>query len=155
MAKKKAVVIDESVKKATELGLNPRQMLFGKLYASTEEFFGNGVQSYIEAYKPKRVGNWYLSAMSSASDLLRNPKVSTFINHLLEMRGLNDAFVDKQLEFLITQHADFKSKLGAVHEYNQLRRRVEGGGNKTLVINITDTAAKKYGINASAESDNQ
>src|SRR3990167_1139197 len=139
MAKKKAEISELSleIQKATELELNPQQIRFCKFYASDEEFFGNGVQSYIEAYKPKRVGNWYLSAMASSSRLLRNAKISQFINYLLEMRGLNDGFVDKQLEFLVTQHADFKSKLGAIHEYNQLKRRVDGNSNKTLIINIS------------------
>jgi hypothetical protein len=50
---------------------------------------------------------------------LRNVKVSERINELLEQGGLNDHFVDKQLSFLIAQHADFKSKLGAIREYNK------------------------------------
>ena len=142
------------IQKATELELNPQQIRFCKFYASDEEFFGNGVQSYIEAYKPKRVGNWYLSAMASSSRLLRNAKISQFINYLLEMRGLNDGFVDKQLEFLVTQHADFKSKLGAIHEYNQLKRRVDGNSNKTLIINISGETATRYGVLPHTDTEN-
>lgn len=142
MAKKKEVAVLNG--KALELDLNLKQALFCELYASSEEFFGNGVQSYIQVYKPKQVGNWYNSARATASEILTRPNVLQYINHILEMRGLNDAFVDKQLEFLVTQHADFKSKLGAIHEYNQLKRRVDGGGNKVLVINITGETAKRY-----------
>ena len=36
--------------------LSPQQERFCNLFASDQEFFGNGVQSYIEAYKPKRNG---------------------------------------------------------------------------------------------------
>lgn len=126
--------------------LNPKHRLFCEAYASSEEFFGNGTQSYIEVYKPKKVGNWYNSARASASALLTNHNVLGYINQILELRGLNDTFVDKQLEFLITQHADFKSKLGGIHEYNQLKRRVESGGNKTLVLVISGETAGRYGL---------
>ncbi len=126
--------------------LIPKHKLFCEKYASNTEFFGNGTQSYIEVYKPKRVGNWYNSARASASALLTNPNILGYINQILEMRGLNDTFVDKQLEFLITQHADFKSKLGGIHEYNQLKRRVDAGGNKTLVLVISGETAERYAL---------
>ncbi|RJQ67325.1 MAG: hypothetical protein C4519_24320 [Desulfobacteraceae bacterium] len=104
--------------------LNAKQEKFCKLYASDEEFFCNGVQAYIEAYQPKRVGNWYNSAKSSAFNLLTKTDILSRIDELLELRGLNDSFVDKQLEKLITQDADFKSKLGAIKEYNELKKRI-------------------------------
>jgi hypothetical protein len=125
--------------------LNPKQEKFCQLYASDVEFFGNGVASYIEVYKPKQKGNWYKSACSSASRLLRNVKACERINELLELGGLNDQFVDKQLNFLITQHADFTNKLGAIKEYNQLKQRIkrkidkfEEGGHATEYENLTD-----------------
>ncbi len=107
-----------------EFELNEEQELFCQLYSSDEEFFGNGVQSYIEAYNPSRKGNWYNSAMASASRLLRDVKILNRINGLLELRGLNDSFVDKQLELLITQNADYKTKLGSIKEYNKLKQRI-------------------------------
>lgn len=142
---KKLVQLDER-KIALESVLNLKQKRFCELYASYEEFFGNGTQSYIEVYEPKRIGNWYQSAMASASRLLSNVKISDYINYLLELRGLNDTFVDKQLEFLITQHADFKSKLGGIHEYNMLKRRTEGAINKTLVVVVSNETANRYGL---------
>ena len=129
--------------------LNPKHRKFCELYASDEEFFGNGTQSYIEVYKPKKVGNWYNSARADASRLLTSANILGYVNQILEMRGLNDTFVDKQLEFLITQHADFKSKLGGIHEYNQLKRRVEAGGNKTLVLVVSGETAQRYEITPS------
>ena len=105
--------------------LLPRQQLFCELYAGDREFFGNGVQSYIEAYEPDQSKkNWYNSAAASASRLLRNVKVITKINNLLEIGGLNDVAVDKQLSFLIAQHADFGSKVQAIREYNKLKQRI-------------------------------
>lgn len=106
--------------------LNLKQKKFADLYITPDkEFFGNGVESYVEAYdvdmsKP----NWYKSAAASASRLLKNVKVCEYINHKLEVDGLNDEFVDKQLSFLIVQHADFKTKLGAIKEYNALKQRI-------------------------------
>ena len=106
-------------------GLNPQQELFCQLYATEKEFFANGVQSYIEAYDPNTgKPNWYKSAQTAASRLLLNVMVLKRINELLELEGLNDAFVDKQLTLLITQHADFNNKLGAIREYNKLKARI-------------------------------
>src|SRR3989344_4232845 len=119
----------ELQKELIKIDLNPKQKIFCKLYASSEEFFGNGVRSYMKAYDSQN----YKASMVCAWELLRNPKISQYISQLLELRGLNDNFVDKQLEFLITQHTDFKSKLGAIHEYNQLKKRAEVNKNKTQI----------------------
>src|SRR3990167_982426 len=100
-------------------------MRFAKLYATDAEFFGNGVQSYIEIYEPnKNKPNWYKSVCSSASRLLSSVKVVERINELLAETGFNEAFIDKQLSFLITQHADFPTKLGAIKEFNKLKGRI-------------------------------
>lgn len=121
-------------KRPVEMTLNQRQELFSRLYATDKEFFGNGVESYIQAYKPDQSKpNWYKSACSSASRLLRNVKVVERINELLEEMGFTETAIDKQLAFLITQHSDFSVKLGAIREYNKLRGRIKDGPN----INIT------------------
>lgn len=113
------------MKKNKETGLMPQQEEFCRLYATEKEFFGNGVESYIEAYDcDKTKPNWYKSACSSASRLLSNVKISQRINAILEETGFNDTFIDKQLSFLISQHADFSSKLGAIKEYNKLKQRI-------------------------------
>lgn len=105
--------------------LNMKQEAFCQLYASDKEFFGNGVQSYIEVYQPDQTKkNWYKTACQSASKLLSNSKVYDHINTLLEESGLNDQFVDKQLLFLVNQHADFSSKMAAIREYNKLKTRI-------------------------------
>lgn len=109
-----------------EKDITQKQKLFCEYYVcGDKELFGNGVQSYIEAYEPDTsVTNWYKSACSSASRLLSNVKVIEEINRLLELNGLNDVAVDKQLSFLITQHSDFSSKISAIREYNKLRQRI-------------------------------
>ena len=138
--------------------LNAKQERFCQLYAGDEEFFCNGVQAYIEAYNPKRQGNWYNSAKSSAFDLLTKPYILNRINEIFEARGLNDAFVDKQLEKLITQDADFKSKVAAIKEYNALKKRivqkmeVSTPPDRAFKISISTTdAAGKLGANAKTE----
>jgi hypothetical protein len=124
--------------------LNPKQELFCQLYTSDIEFFGNGVQSYVEAYNPDQSKpNWYKTALASASRLLTNVKVIDRINELLEEKGLNDSFVDKQLKFIITQHADFGSKMSAIREYNKLKSRIIDKSETTVhlpqpIMDITD-----------------
>lgn len=105
--------------------LTPKQERFCQLYATEVEFFGNGVQAYIEAYDPSTSNkNWYKSACASASRLLTNVNICNRINEILEECGFNDVAVDKQLAFLMTQHMDFKAKLGAIKEYNKLKSRI-------------------------------
>jgi hypothetical protein len=110
----------------TKDGLNLKHEKFCKLFVESDKnFYGNGVNCYIEVYKPKQVGNWYNVAKASASRLLTNVNVCKRINELLEIGGFNNENVDKQHLFLINQHADLKTKLGAIHEYNTLKKRVE------------------------------
>ena len=122
-------------------GLNLKQKKFCKNYASIE-FFANGVQSYIEAYGIDIAKQGaYKGAISSAYNLLINTDILLYINDLLELSGLNDAFVDKQMSLLITQNADFGSKLGAIKEYNKLKARItekiEHSG-KVITVTVED-----------------
>lgn len=105
--------------------LTPQQEMFCQLFASDREFFGNGVQSYIEAYdvdtsKP----GWYNMAKSGAHENLTKPYILERINEIFEAHGLNDTFVDKQLEKLIVQDADYNAKMKAITEYNKLKQRI-------------------------------
>ena len=104
--------------------LTEKQEQFCKNYVS-EDFFGNGVRSYADAYgldisNPKD----YNTAKSNAWDLLTNTYILERINKELEDSGLNDNFVDKQLLFAITQNADISSKVKAISEYNKLKQRI-------------------------------
>lgn len=119
--------------------LNQKQELFCQYYASDREFFGNGVESYIEAYDPITTKpNWYKTAAAAASRLLKNVKVIDRINVLLEEGGLNDQFVDKQLVFIIKQHADFGSKMAAIREYNKLKSRITEKTEETITHKFED-----------------
>ena len=120
-------VVKSTVKPTTKSGhkLTPQQELFCQLYAGDREFFGNGVQSYIEAYgvdtsKP----GWYTTARAGAHENLTKPHILERIDEIFEAHGLNDQFVDKQLEKLIVQDADYSAKMKAIAEYNKLKARI-------------------------------
>jgi hypothetical protein len=121
-------------KKSAGDKLNPLQRKFGKLYASEREFFGNGVQAYAKAYGiDLSTMGAYQSAKSAASRLLTNVNLLAYINELLEV-VLNEAHVDKQLAFLITQNADFSVKMAAIREFNALRKRITQKIEGTLTL---------------------
>lgn len=110
--------------KTTKTKLTLKQELFCKLYIS-QEIFGNGTQAYIEAYNIDITEKGaYAVARAGASENLTKPNIIDRINELLEEQGLNDQFVDKQLLFLIQQHADLNAKKGAIQEYNKLKSRI-------------------------------
>jgi hypothetical protein len=101
-----------------------QQKRFCELYV-TREFFGNGVESYMEAYNiDKTKEGAYESARTGAWRLLTDVDILNKINSLLDSQGLNDSNVDKQLLFLINQHADFTAKNAAIREYNKLKSRI-------------------------------
>lgn len=124
-AKRREDLLETTMSVLEEYGLNLQQDLFCNYYTSPTEFYGNGVQSYAAAYDiDVTEPGQYMVAASQASRALKNVKILRRIDSLLENRGLNDAFADKQLLFLMTQNADFGSKLGALREYNKLKQRV-------------------------------
>lgn len=113
-------VSEENIGKSLTL----RQEEFCQLFVS-EDFFGNGTQTYLEVYDVDHTKpNWYKTAQAAASRLLSNVMVCARINELLEEGGLNDQHVDKQLLLLITQNADYTNKVGAIREYNKLKQRI-------------------------------
>lgn len=107
-------------------GLTMKQEIFCRCYATTREFFGNGVQSYIEAYKPDMSKKgWYNVARYMASTMLTNPNIMRRINDLLSNEGWNHGNMDKQLNFVASQYSDLKSKVMAIREYNRVTKRVD------------------------------
>jgi phage terminase small subunit len=107
-----------------ETGLNEKQELFCKYFVS-KDFYANGVESYAAAYgldlsNPKN----YNTAKVNASKLLTNTNISSYITQMLDDAGLNDNFVDKQLLFVISQHADLNAKMKAIEQYNKLKQRI-------------------------------
>lgn len=120
---------NEKKKSGADFGLNPKQSRFCELYASAEEFFGNGTKSYMEVYKCT-----YTTAQANAADLLANTNICAYINSLIELSGFNDENVDKQLNMLINQHGDPRVKVAAIKEYNVLKQRI----TKKVELGATD-----------------
>jgi len=113
---------------------NAKQKVFCELFATNEEFFGNGVQAYVEAYDIDLTKKGqYSAAGAGACRLLKNANILAYINEIMTQTGFNDAHADKQLSFLMTQNAEMGVKLGAIKEYNALKTRVV----KKLEANIT------------------
>lgn len=131
-----------SVKGTAKNKLTAKQEQFCLLYATTEDFFGNGVKAYAEAFKLdlSKKGK-YETAKTNAWRLLTNADILNRINQLLEDRNLNTAFVDKQLYFLVAQSKDYHVKLRAIQEYNKLKGRYDEAIIKVksdpLVIKVT------------------
>lgn len=113
--------------KDKENDLKERQEKFCQLFTRGERgFFGNGVQCYLQIYDIDREKtHWYDTACAAASQLLSNIKVCRRISELLESDGFNNNNVDRQHLYLINQHADLKTKMSAIKEYNQLKSRVK------------------------------
>lgn len=123
-----------SVELKENVKLNPKQELFCQYFASDDTtMFGNGTKAYMKAYPDSSLK----AAAASAADLLRNPNVLKRINELLEFNGFNDADVDKQLLVVISQSADFGSKVAAIREYNKLKARITDKSEQLIVADVT------------------
>lgn len=124
-ARKRKRLFKIDIRKSREAGLNLQEEMFCRYYTSDTEFYGDGFNSCAAAFGfdiyDKREA---ASCKYKAAGLLRTQKILNRINELLQTVTLNNVHVDKQLGFLITQNSDFKSKLGAIKEYNKLNERV-------------------------------
>ena len=106
-------------------GLTLKEELFCKLYASNEEYFGNGTRSYLKAFgkfgkngKEKTLN----SIGSMAFALLQENKILKKIRELQDIY-MNDIVADKELSFVILQKNELNPKVKAITEYNKLRGR--------------------------------
>ena len=119
--------------------LNEKQELFCKLYATDKEFFGDGLETYIEVYQPDETKpNWRKSASASVSRMLINISLIERINELLDENGFNDLQVKKQHSFLITQHADLGVKQRAVSDFYKLKGKYAPDQVKIELINVEE-----------------
>lgn len=126
--------------------INPQQRRFINFYVGDPLVFANGVRAYAKAYNIELNQFTYDTCKSNAHRLLTNAYILEEINKLLEKSGMNDEFMDKQLIWLATQQSDFKSKLGAVREYNRIKKRAKDEGDlppSVVNINIIKPEKKK------------
>lgn len=127
----------------TIVTLNLKREKFCQNFCSPSEFFGNGTQSYIDAYGLDiNDKSTYGIASSNAYILLKKPEILSRIDELLQHGGLNNSAVDKQLSFLIAQKAELGTSLGAIKEYNKLRGRITDKlkveGDLSLKFSLSD-----------------
>ena len=121
--------------------LNIRQEEFCQLYAGGGEFTGNGVWSYVIAYKlqkevplisysslNKEQEKAYQSAKANASELLTIPNIKDRCNELLDLLIKNET-VDRELVRVIMQNNELSAKVSAIKEYNQLKNRIKKSGD--------------------------
>ena len=88
------------------------------------ELFGNGVQSYSEAYKIDiKVKENYNTCGVNAHKLLNNPKIKIRIDELLKL-NFNNEVVDNELSKLMIQNIDLNVKVSAIKEFNKLKQRI-------------------------------
>lgn len=116
-------------KNIQKLPLNPKREKFCQLYVNGDkEFFGNGTQSYIEAYDIDltRKGA-YQGARASAYKLLTSAHIMARVSELLNDMdgGLNDENVIRQHLFNINQFADLGVKQRAIECYYKLKRKFD------------------------------
>jgi len=113
--------------------LKPRPEAFCVRYAAS----GNAVKSYGEVYGFDLSDlQQYMTAAAGANRILKKDKISQRISELLDQAGFNDSSVDNQLNLLIKQQADLKTKMAAIKEYNNLKHRT-GGQQKSIFTNNT------------------
>jgi len=126
MGEENKVVISEQPLSWRKYRITLKQEKFCRLYTSNDtELFGNGTQCYARAFNADTTKpGWQKNVAIHAARLLRNERVLARIRDLLDEGGFNEINADKQLLFLMNQHVDFHSKLGAIKEFNALKGRV-------------------------------
>lgn len=150
-----SITIVKSPKQFYNLGMNekaivpkeedllPRQQRFVDLYTSLDKkYFGNATACYIDAYGIDRKNPVaYAGAKAQSCKALKRQNIMAAIQKKLSDEGFNDSQADKELTFLMAQHADFKTKLQAIKEYNLLKGRTSrmghGGVNIAGDVSIT------------------
>ncbi len=142
--------------KGEKIKLSPQQELFCQLYI--KDYFGNGVKSYIIAYKkefPIDVEYRYLnpdekkrydSYAVRAAQLLRNLKMVKRIGELLD-EHIEDAVVDREMIAVILQKEDLTAKMRAISEYNKVKQRIISKSEiekKVIKVDKTSKEFKEY-----------
>lgn len=145
---------------------DPKQEFFCQLYAgmSTRDFFGNGTNSYLYAYKYQdeidkleveeiglvgegtakrtreidaRIKQLKSSAKTSGNRLLRVVHISRRVNFLLDSI-LSDEMMDREMAFVIGQRFDLMSKVNAYDKVTKIKNRISDKLSGELVVRWED-----------------
>lgn len=99
--------------------LTLKQKLFSEAFCSLNL---NGIDAVVKAMYNvfgKRGGLNRELASSIARENLHKPNICAYITVLFDKYGFNDDNVDKQLLFVINQHADLGAKIRGIDIYNK------------------------------------
>jgi hypothetical protein len=130
--------------------LNINQEAFCQYYTGGGEYFGNGVWSYILAYKLKvplisysELNEFqkkkYDNARADAAQLLAKGNIRNRCDELLDAL-IKDEIVDRELAKVIMQNKELSAKVAAIKEYNQVKNRVkQDSSTPEIKIIIEDT----------------
>lgn len=167
VAKKKSLIVPFEI-----IGdeLNACQEAFCNYYTGNDILFGNATLCYAEAYRynldmldhddakfvlvDKKTGKQekiedssydkaYNVCSVSGFRLLRNPKIQTRINKILN-EMMRDDIVDTEIMHTIRQRTDYSAKMSAIKEYNKIKDRITSktditsGGEKLNLVLISD-----------------
>ena len=135
--------------------LNPNQRAFCEYYAGGGEYFGNGVWSYILAYKKEQdiplisysslneiQKRAYEIAKADAANLVAKSNIQKRCNELLDAL-IKDEIVDRELAKVIMQNSELPAKVSAIKEYNLLRNRIKQSDIPKVEIIFGDEQVKK------------
>lgn len=109
----------------TKPKLSIQREAFCQYYVS-EDFFGDGVESYAMAYgiDLEKPGGRH-TCRTSAYNLLTNTVILNRITEIQRHATLNNQFVDREMSFVIQQRADLGAKTRGIAEYNKVTKRIE------------------------------
>ncbi len=120
------LIVNEPAKEVEIVVLKPLEEAFAQEYAKT----GNACKSYAKAHDLDIENPLvYARARTLGSRALARVDITKRINQLLSLTDFNDESMDVQLNMLAHQHTDFKTKLGAIKEYNALKGRTGSKSN--------------------------
>lgn len=118
MATKRKKSILEEVKDT----LTFKQALFCELFCFDQWCFCNATVAYMKAYGMKE--SQRKSAQVNGAKLLSNTIIRKYVNSLIDEHFDNKNF-DRRLTSLAFQNKNLVVSLGAVQEYNKLKKRIE------------------------------
>lgn len=126
--------------------LSECQTLFCWLYVYDKDCYCNATASYMRAYDLK--DSQRRVAQSAGSRLLSNVVVRKYINKML-VANFKDDVVDTEHSRLIMQNRNPLAKLGAIQEYNKIKKRLEQAPVASITFGWKEPSGPKHPVTPS------
>lgn len=120
--------------------LNERQKLFCELYCFDKDCFCSATKSYMKAYNLKDTQR--AVAGQSGYRLLKNVQIKKYMNKELD-KLYNNIEIDRHHTKLIFQGKNLLVSLGAIQEYNKIKKRIEEAPVGKIEFSWKDGRGKK------------